>query len=43
MIREVLTWENLVNAWNDVRTRHGAPGIDGVSVERWVAIGRSDW
>jgi group II intron reverse transcriptase/maturase len=35
MIREVLAWENLVDAWNDVRARHGAPGIDGVSVDRW--------
>ena len=35
MIDQVLSWANLVNAWNDVRERGGAPGVDGVSVKRW--------
>jgi RNA-directed DNA polymerase len=35
VIEEVLARHNLVNAWNDVQARKGAPGIDGVSVKRW--------
>ena len=35
MIERVLAWHNLEDAWNDVRARKGAPGVDGVSVKRW--------
>ena len=35
MIEQILAWDNLEDAWNDVRRRKGAPGVDGVSVKRW--------
>jgi len=35
MIEQVLAWPNLADAWNDVRERKGAPGVDRVSVKRW--------
>lgn len=35
MIRRILAQDNLEDAWNDVSTRMGAPGSDGVSVKRW--------
>lgn len=35
MIERILAWHNLEDAWNDVRARKGAPGVDGVSVKRW--------
>lgn len=35
MIEQVLAWDNLKDAWNDVQARRGAPGVDGISVKRW--------
>ena len=35
MIEQILAWDNLEDAWNDVQARRGAPGADGVSVKRW--------
>jgi len=35
MIKQILAWHNLQDAWNDVQARKGAPGSDGVSVKRW--------
>lgn len=35
MIKQILSWYNLKDAWNDVQARKGAPGVDGVSVKRW--------
>lgn len=35
MIKQVLAWRNLEDAWNDVSERKGAAGSDGVSVKRW--------
>jgi hypothetical protein len=33
LMRQVLTRENLQRAWEQVRANHGAPGIDGMTVE----------
>ena len=35
MIKQILAWHNLEDAWNDVQARKGAAGSDGVSVKRW--------
>ena len=35
MIKQILAWHNLKDAWNDVQARKGASGSDGVSVKRW--------
>lgn len=36
LIHQILTWDNLVAAWNRVREAKGAAGSDGVSVARWA-------
>ena len=47
LMRQVLARENLQRAWEQVRANHGAPGIDGTTVEefpdfvrspQWVAV-----
>jgi len=36
MIREILAWPNLVDAWNDVQRARAGPGSNGVTVKRWA-------
>jgi len=33
LLEDVLTSDNLAQAWKRVKTNKGAPGIDGVSIE----------
>lgn len=35
LMSRVLTRENLKRAWEQVRANHGAPGIDGMTVEQF--------
>jgi RNA-directed DNA polymerase len=41
LMRQVLTRENLQRAWEQVRANHGAPGIDGMTVEQFPEFVRS--
>jgi RNA-directed DNA polymerase len=41
LMRQVLTRENLQRAWEQVRANHGAPGIDGMTVEAFPDFVRS--
>jgi group II intron reverse transcriptase/maturase len=36
MIKQVLGWDNLCDAWERVADNRGAPGIDGVSIRRFA-------
>ena len=37
LLEQVLTHENLAKAWKRVRSNKGAPGIDGLTIEHFVA------
>jgi RNA-directed DNA polymerase len=39
----VLASENLRNAWRQVKANHGAPGIDGMTIEDFPAFAREHW
>jgi RNA-directed DNA polymerase len=41
LMRQALTRENLQRAWEQVRANHGAPGIDGMTVEQFPDFVRS--
>jgi len=41
LMRQVLARENLQRAWEQVRANHGAPGIDGMTVEAFPEFVRS--
>jgi RNA-directed DNA polymerase len=40
-MQQALTQENLQRAWEQVRANHGAPGIDGMTVEQFPDLVRS--
>jgi len=41
LMRQALTRENLLRAWEQVQANHGAPGIDGMTVEQFPDFVRS--
>jgi RNA-directed DNA polymerase len=43
LMGRVLTPENLRKAWHQVRANHGAPGVDGMTVEDFPAFAREHW
>src|SRR5262245_7222526 len=42
-MERVLAPENLRNAWRQVKANHGAPGIDGMTIEDFPAFAREHW
>src|SRR4030095_2679194 len=43
LMERVLASENLRNAWRQVKANHGAPGIDGMTIEDFPAFAREHW
>ncbi len=43
LLERILAPENLRAAWKRVKANHGAPGIDGVTVEAFPARSHADW
>jgi RNA-directed DNA polymerase len=43
LMERVLASENLRNAWQQVKANHGAPGVDGMTMEDFPAFAREHW
>jgi RNA-directed DNA polymerase len=43
LMERVLAAENLRKAWCQVKTNHGAPGVDGMTIEDFPAFAREHW
>lgn len=43
LMERVLTPEHLRNAWRHVKANHGAPGVDGRTIEDFPALAREHW
>lgn len=43
LMARVLTPENLRKAWHQVKANHGAPGVDGMTIEDFPAFAREHW
>ena len=43
LMGRVLTPENLRKAWHQVKANHGAPGVDGMTIEDFPAFAREHW
>jgi RNA-directed DNA polymerase len=43
LLEKILCRENLLSAWKRVKENHGAPGIDGMTIEEFPAFARDHW
>jgi RNA-directed DNA polymerase len=43
LLERVLIPENLRKAWSQVKANHGAPGVDGMTIEDFPAFAREHW
>src|SRR5574341_483370 len=43
LMARILTPENLRKAWHQVKANHGAPGVDGMTVEDFPVFAREHW
>ncbi len=43
LMERVLTPENLRKAWHQVKANHGAPGVDGMTIEDFPVFAREHW
>jgi RNA-directed DNA polymerase len=43
LLERVLTPENLRKAWHQVKANHGAPGVDGMTIEDFPIFAREHW
>ena len=43
LMARVLTSENLRKAWHQGKANHGAPGVDGMTIEDFPAFAREHW
>jgi RNA-directed DNA polymerase len=43
LMERILTPENLRKAWQQVKANHGAPGVDGMTIEDFPAFAREHW
>jgi RNA-directed DNA polymerase len=43
LMERVLAPENLRKAWRQVKANHGAPGVDGMTIEEFPAFARAHW
>jgi RNA-directed DNA polymerase len=43
LMGRVLAPENLRNAWHQVKANHGAPGVDGMTIEDFPVFAREHW
>ena len=43
LMEQVLASENLRKAWHQVKANHGAPGVDGMTIEDFPTFAREHW
>ena len=43
LLERVLASENLRKAWHQVKANHGAPGVDGMTIEDFPPFARAHW
>lgn len=43
LLEKILSRDNLITAWKQVKANGGAPGIDGITIEEFPAVTRPHW